>query len=207
MTLWTILNIFEERRNLPRCLSSIGDAFFARPEVEYINHVFVDGAYADYDSPNRLSEDGTHEYAHQHGHLILKPDVSECAKRNAALEFIDTVARDGDYLLYLDADETITEIFTWPQRVGIISFQRASRREVEYDRCRLYRWEPGLNFQGRHYKLHDASGELVAGLGTAPEGEPCGFGVHYDLSHDRDRVKIKRAYYKVLSAQEESVPA
>lgn len=207
MRLFTLLNVFEERQILPRCLSSIGDAFFARPEIEYINHVFIDGAYIDYASPNRLSEDGTMEYAMEHGHLILRPDVTECDKRNAGLEYIDTVAQDGDYILYLDADETITDIFTWPERVGIISFQRASRKEVEYDRCRLYRWEPGLNFQGRHYKLHDKNGNLVAGLGTAPEGTPCGFGVHYDLSHDRDRVKVKRAYYTKLSEQEASVPA
>lgn len=204
MKLWTILNVFQEARNLPRCIASIEENFYER--IEYINHVFIDGAYRDYASPVRLSDDGTREIATEHGHLIDAPDVSECDKRNAALRYIDTQAQNGDWLLYLDADETITEVFSWPQRVGVFSFVRRSDNR-EYDRCRLYRWEPGLHFTGRHYKLHSADGSLVAGLGTAPDFQTVGHGIHYDTSHSARRMAVKKDYYSILSKQEQAVPA
>lgn len=206
MKLYVLLNVFNERTILSRCLSSVADAFFSHGKVEYIHPVFIDGRYPDYPGDDKFSTDGTAEYAQEAGTYLQVFD-NECAKRTAGLRFIDTVAQDGDWVLYIDADETITEVFAWPERVGCFAFERASRKEIVYDRCRLYRWEPGLYFAGRHYKLHDAQGELVAGLGTAPDFQVVGHGVHYDLSHNRERMKDKRAYYKVLSAQEESVPA
>lgn len=198
--IYTLFNVFDEASNLPRAMDSVEENF------DDVFHITIDGRYPDYPSDHDFSIDGTREIAWRRGELLLCVD-NECAKRTSGLRYIDTVAKDGDWVLYLDADEVITDVFAMPERVGCFSFTRDSRPEVSYDRCRLYRWEPGLHFSGRHYKLYDANDELVAGLGTAPDFQPVGHGIHYDLAHDKERRRDKKSYYTVLREQESGVPA
>lgn len=196
---WVIYNVFEEAHNLPRSIESVktflpGSAF-----------VFADGAYPNWESDSRLSEDGTKEIAEKEGFYLPLPDVDECGKRTAALRFIDERARQGDWVLVLDADETITSIFGQAKRVGSIEFTRTSGVIVSYGRCRLYRWEPGLYFAGKHYLLWDANGELVSSLEDAPDYQLVGTGLHFNDAHSKERFAIKKTYYADLRKQEEQV--
>lgn len=196
MTLWVLLNVYQEAENLPRSVSSILKVFGGNASF-----VFVDGRYPDYPEGPDFSDDGTKELAEGIGFYLPVSDY-ECEKRTAGLRFIDEQAVDGDYVLYLDADETLTEFNRFPDRVGYFSFTRDSNPEVEYGRCRLYRWEPGLEFRHRHYDLFDADGDLVASLEDAPSYDYCGSGIHYDRSHSLERRELKRAYYKRLRERE-----
>ena len=100
--------------------------------------VVVDGRFSDFDAQEDFSSDGTREFAQEHGHYLPIVDY-ECEKRTAGLAFIDTLANDGDFILNMDADETLTGMFAWPDRVGRFTFTRKTRNPVPYDRCRLYR--------------------------------------------------------------------
>jgi hypothetical protein len=195
MTVHVVYNVYQEIGNLPRSIRSVrevfGDASF----------VFVDGRYPDYPEGPLFSTDGTKEIAETVGHYMAVSDY-ECEKRTAGLRYIDDHAEDGDWVLVLDADETITSRFAWPKRVGYFSFTRNSNPQVTYGRCRLFAWEPGLHFKDRHYDLYDADGQLVSSLEDAPDFDCIGTGVHYDDSHDPDRRKVKRDYYRVLRERE-----
>ena len=193
--IFTLFNVFEERHNLERAVASVDQVFGHRCDVA---HVFIDGAYPEWRSPHRLSEDGTREFAFSKGHLIEAPDTDECEKRTLGLRYIDTVAFDGDWVLYLDADETITSFFAWPVRVGYFSFTRKTHREIDYGRCRLYRWEPGLEFKHRHYDLYDRNGELVSSLEDAPDYQTVGTGDHFE----KPRTKVKNDYFRILRERE-----
>lgn len=161
--------------------------------------VVVDGRFTDIDYQEDFSSDSTKDFAHRNGHYIALVDY-ECEKRTAGLEFIDSLATDGDFVLNMDADETITSFLGWPERVGSFSFDRKSGLPVTYGRCRLYRWEPGLAFKGRHYDLYDRNGELVASLEDAPDFSVVGTGDHFE----KPRTPEKIAYYKRLRQREAS---
>lgn len=193
MTLFVLWNVFDEMANLPSAVESVAQALPARD----ITHVFVDGAYPSYPSDYQASQDGTVGFCRDSGIYILRP-FEECEKRSHALRTIDCFAKEGDFVLVLDADEEITSIFCWPP-VGTIDFTRDSDG-VSYGRARLFAWEPGLEFRERHYDLYRADGTLLASL-SGP-GEACGFGVHHDQSHSKDRDEQKRAYYKLLRERE-----
>ena len=195
MRTFILANCYNEIDNLPRMWESV------QANLGEVVLVAVDGKYPDYDAPDDLSTDGTRDYARAEGYLITSTGY-ECDKRTAGLQFIDTLAEDGDWVLVMDADETLTSIFGWPQRVGYIAFTRHSRPEVTYGRCRLYKWEPGLEFKHRHYDLYDASGELVSSLEDAPDFQPVGTGIHYDKSHSPARIKTKKDYYTQLRKRE-----
>lgn len=194
MTVFAIYNVLDEVTNLPRAMDSVEENFDA------VVHVVVDGKYPDYEGDSDVSTDGTRDIARDRGILITCIDY-ECEKRTAALRWIDDHAEDGDFALYLDADEEITQRFAMPRRVGYFSFSRASSG-VTYGRCRLYRWELGLEFKHRHYELYDSKGELVSSLEDAPQFDTVGFGIHHDTSHDEARARVKRAYYKELRERE-----
>ena len=196
MTIWTLFSVFNEVTNLPRAMDSV-DALF--PDA---HHIVVDGRYPDFPGADEFSTDGTRDLAWRRGELLLCHDY-ECEKRTAGLRHIDTVAKDGDWVLVLDADETITEHYSWPTgKVGQFSFTRTSDGR-DYGRNRLYRWEPGLHFKGRHYDCYDLHGELFATL-EAPPCELVGSGIHYDESHSPVRMKDKRRYYTELRKREGS---
>lgn len=194
--IYVLYNVLNEMTTLPRSVESVHAVF------EDVRCVFVDGKYPDFPGKMNLSEDGTRDWAMDHGDLVTSVDY-ECEKRTAGLRFIDTIATEGDWVLYLDADEVITEFNSWPRRVGYFSFSRDSNPEVEYGRCRLYKWERGLQFRHRHFDLYDADCNLVASLEDAPQYDFCGSGIHYDRSHDLRRREVKRDYYKVLREREE----
>ena len=194
MAVFGLYNVYQEAANLPRAMDSVEQNF------DSVVHVTVDGKYPDYDGESDLSTDGTRDIAQARGLLVDCIDY-ECEKRTAGLRLIDSYASDSDYVLYLDADEEITQVFSLPQRVGYFSFSRASSG-VTYGRCRLYRWEPGLYFKGRHYDLYDAAGQLVSSLEDAPQFDTIGFGIHHDQAHDEARTRVKRAYYRTLRERE-----
>lgn len=192
MTCFILCSVLNERAALERMWSSVQTHIPGEVIL-----VAVDGRFLDFDAPEDLSTDGTREFALEHGYLIDSVDY-ECEKRTAGLRFIDTLASDGDWVLNLDADEAITSMHSWPERVGRFTFTRRTRHEVFYDRCRLYRWEPGLHFEHRHYDLYSADGELVASLDSAPEYQVVGTGDHFE----KPRTPEKQRYYNVLRERE-----
>lgn len=192
MTTYVLCSIFNEADALKRMWASVQATIPGEVVL-----VVVDGRFADYDAEEDFSTDGTAEFAKTNGHYLAVVDY-ECEKRTIGLELIDTLAEPGDWVLVMDADETLTSFFAWPRRVGYISFTRKTHREVTYGRCRLYAWEPGLEFKGRHYDLFDASGQLVASLEDAPQFDVCGVGDHYE----KPRTPEKVAYYRVLRERE-----
>lgn len=194
-TLFTLINVYDELSGLPRATESVERAFAGR--VEQVRHVFIDGKYPDWPGDHDFSNDGSLEWCEAHGTLLMCAD-DECAKRTAGLSYIDTQAQDGDWVLYLDADEEITSIFAMPRRVGYINFTRKTHREIQYGRCRLYRWEPGLSFKHRHYDLYDASDELVSSLESAPSFDVVGHGNHYE----KPRTEAKKSYFRILRPRE-----
>lgn len=192
MTTFVLANCFNEAHNLPRMWEScqlLGEVVL----------VVVDGRYPDYDGEDDFSTDGTKEFAETHGHYVRVSDY-ECEKRTAGLRYIDHLAHRGDYVLVLDADEELTSIFAWPERVGQINFTRMTRNKVPYGRCRLYAWEPGLEFKHRHYDLYDVTGELVSSLEDAPDYQVVGTGNHYET---RPKTPEQLAYYKTLRSRED----
>lgn len=197
MTLYVIWNVYNEADNLPRSVQSVFDT------VGEVVPIVVDGKYPDFDGPDDLSTDGTREYAESVGHLVTCIDY-ECQKRTAGLMKVDDLAEEGDFVLVLDADEEITGWFGWPERVGQVSFKR-EHGNVQYDRSRIYRWEPGLRFKDKHYLLYDAWGNKVAGL--EGDGTVCALGIHRNKAHSKERFTTKRAYYRKLRAREELVDA
>lgn len=198
--MFVLMNVYNEAPNLPRAVQSVRNSLDGRGVIPCF--VFVDGKYPDYEAPDDLSTDGTREYALANGCLIDCVDY-ECEKRTAGLRLIDELASDGDYVLYLDADEEIKDFFGWPTKVGIVSFER-EKGNVQYDRARLYRWEAGLEFRRRHYELWQGD-DLVADLCTAGpnhEGEMVGTGIHHNCAHSPERFRTKRTYYKKLKERE-----
>lgn len=192
--IYTLFNVYNELGNLKRAVASVDEVMGPKTEV---HHVFIDGRYPDYKADSEFSTDGTLEFCETTGTLLKVSDY-ECEKRTAGLRYIDTQASDGDWVLYLDADETITSFFAWPKRVGYFSFTRRTHRPVVYGRCRLYRWEPGLEFKHRHYDLYDGQGVLVASLESAPDFQPVGRGDHFE----KPRTKEKQDYYVGLRQRE-----
>lgn len=197
MKTFVVWNVFEEAGNLPRAMDSVELHIGPRAEVV---HVCIDGRYPDFDAPREFSMDGTRDIALERG-ILLDCYNYECEKRTFGLSHIDTLAEDGDWVLVQDADEELTSIFGWPQRVGSIQYTRESR-PVTYGRCRLYRWEPGLHFKHRHYDLYDKDGNLVSSLEDAPDFQVIGSGIHRDLAHDPLRKQVKKAYYTRLRERE-----
>lgn len=192
MTTYVLCCAYQEADNLKRMWESVQATIPGEVVL-----VVVDGRFTDIGYQEDFSTDGTKEYAQAQGHHLPVVDY-ECEKRTAGLAFIDTLAVDGDWVLNMDADETLTKFVGWPQRVGYISFTRKTAIEIPYGRCRLYRWEPGLAFKHRHYDLYDRNGELVASLEDAPDFQVVGFGDHYE----KPRTPEKRDYYIRLHERE-----
>lgn len=193
---FVLLNVFEEAPILTKTLVR---AHLAIPGRKVF--VFVDGSYPDWPTGAHPSRDHTPAIADHWGMLVTAP-LDECAKRTAGLAAIDHCAHEGDWVLVLDADEELVDI-TLPDtaRVGIITFTRDSDDQT-YERARLYRWEKGLAFAGRHYQLHDAHGRLVAGLDRALDSAAAGTGVHHDTGRTPEREQAKALYYRVLQDRE-----
>lgn len=196
MKVFCLFSVYQEMNNLPRAMASV-----ERVIPHEVVFVTVDGRYPDFEGDTDYSTDGTRVFARDKGHLLSVSDY-ECEKRSAGLEFIDTLAKAGDYVLVLDADEELTELFGWPERVGSFDFTRTAGLIVTYGRCRLYRWEPGLRFRHRHYDLYRAGGALYASLEDAPNFTTVGAGVHHNDAHDSERVAKKKNYYAKLRARE-----
>ena len=189
-----LYNCYQEASNLPRSIKSVREVM--GPDLTF---TFVDGRYPDYPEGEDFSTDGTEQIAREAGYYLPISD-HECEKRTAGLAFIDSIANDGDWVLVMDADETLTERFSWPtENVGQFNFKRMSDGR-EYGRNRLYRWQPGLEFKHRHYDLYDSAGNLFATL-EAPPCEMVGAGIHYDIRSPQ-RQALEDVYYDILRNRE-----
>lgn len=191
---FVLCSILNEREALERMWESVRTHIPGAVQL-----VVVDGRFTDFDATEDFSTDGTKEYAQAHGHYLQVVDY-ECEKRSAGLRYIDSLANDGDFVLVMDADETLTGFMGFPSKVGYISFERKRGLPVTYGRCRMYRWEPGLYFKGRHYDIFRANGELLASLEDAPEFDVVGTGNHYE----KPRTEAKVDYYRTLREREGS---
>lgn len=195
-SLWLLVSFYNESTNLERCHQSVVEPF---PDY-IVRPVFVDGAYPSRSSDliDYMSTDESFDYAITNGQYIpLHSD--ETTKHNAGLSIIDRWAQRGDKILMLDADEEIASIYTTYPYVGIISFERDSDG-VDYDRARLFTWEPGLHFITRH-DLVDADRNPIADLIDGIDAATVGVGVHHDIiSPDRQRAKDK--FYRTLQEYE-----
>lgn len=191
--IFCLTNVYNGMDGLERMWASVRRFY---PDSELI---CIDGKYPDYPGTNEVSTDGTRIWVREHGHLIDCIDY-EVEKRNAGLRYIDSEASDGDWVLVLDHDEELASVTSWPKRVGYFSFTRMTPRRVEYGRCRLYAWEPGLEFRHRHYDLYSGD-ELVASLEDAPDYQCVGAGNHYETF---PRPKAKQDYYQRLREREGS---
>lgn len=198
MTLWVLVNVFEEIDALPDAVAAVERVVGDACPVEF---VFSDGRCTDFPADHDSSADGTAEWAAQHGVVIAAGGLDECAKRTAGLRLIDFVASDGDWVLLLDADEELTALDFPDATVGVIGFVRDSD-SVSYDRARLYRWQRGLVFGPRHYELRSADGVQVAGLEDAPHAAPAGTGIHHDTRRSPEREHAKALYYRRLQDNE-----
>lgn len=141
------LNVWNDRAALEQTVHTWKDA---------VDHVIVvDGSYST-TGRTELSTDGTREYlagACASIEFIDRPGVSQCEKRTAYLD----AGRPGDYLLVIDADETLlttTALDALPQcDVGWVRM-RNSLYLREYGQPRVFRWRPGLRYAGRHHWIY-----------------------------------------------------
>lgn len=118
--------------------------------------------------------------------------------------FVDKYASEGDWVLFLDADEELQALAEPPDgvEVGVLSFVWESDGGAR-DRARLYRWKPGLRFKGRHFTLYDED-RMVATLDRP--GLPVGFGIHRNQSRSQERNANKEVYYEILRKHEKGLP-
>lgn len=195
MTVWVLWNVWEEMEALPAMVAAADRVLGSRSR-----HVFVDGRYPTFPGDLAYSTDGTLAFAADTGTLVpLAAD--ECAKRTAGLRAIDEMAKPGDYVLVLDADEELSALAVPAAPVGIVEWRRDSDGVV-YDRARLVRWEPGLWFARHHYEVWDSHGRLVASLTTGDGAVTCGTGIHHDTDRTRARAVAKSRYYRWLADHE-----
>lgn len=129
---------------------------------EHVDAVIaVDGSYPETDHPP-LSTDGTREYLRTMGKVTLidKGHASQFEKRNAYLN----ACRQGDLLFVVDADESVTGADALRQcpwmDVGWVRVTSPLYKH-EYGQPRVFRWQPGLEYRGRHHWLY-AGAHLLA---------------------------------------------
>ncbi len=140
--------------------------------IECVDRVIVvDGAYAGIDAALGASTDGTVEYMRgvvDEAALEVVGPVDgtfwrdQFAKRNTYLDR----ATAGDLLFVIDADEFVegAECLHKTHRAYDVGWVRLRARETyrrEYDTPRVFRYEAGMKYQGRHHWIEDADGILI----------------------------------------------
>lgn len=124
----------------------------------YVDHVIaVDGSYDTLG--DECSSDGTREFLRdtfESLEIVDAPGLSQCAKRTTYLDH----GKPGDYLFVVDADEHVANgavLCDLPRLdVGWIRVQSPIYTR-EYGQPRLFRWQPGLTYAGRHHWMYVGS--------------------------------------------------
>jgi len=165
----------------------------------------VDGEYRP--AINNLSTDGTREFllSHPKVTLIDAPGLTQCEKRTC---YLDSTG-PGDLLVIIDADETIAnaaELRRAPTLdVGWVRIESALYTKP-YGQPRLVRWQPGLNYRGRHHWLY-VGDQLLAthqygGVGFEHRAVSIAITNHRGLGHSNERQASKRAQMRVQGETE-----
>lgn len=196
--LWVCWNIYNEAALLPAAVEACDQV---TPGCE---HVFIDGRYPTFPGDSDLSDDGTREFCQQRGLLVDCP-ADEVTKRSTGFATVDQLAADGDRVLVLDADEHLTALHPddlGTAEVGLLTITRDTD-SVSFPRPRMFAWQPGLHYVGRHYDVFAADGRKVSGLWA--EGAPTvGSLQHHDV-RDPQRTRVKGVYYRWLAQHEKAV--
>ena len=184
--------------------------------MRYVDHIIaVDGAYKE--TGYSLSTDGTREFfqALKNVTLVDAPGLDQCAKRTTYFN----LAREGDYLLIVDADEQLIEghsLNSIPEcDVGWIRISSSMYKRT-YGQPRLIRWQPNLHYRGRHHWIYCGDRLLCThqygGNGFAHRTMRATLINQRRLGRSTERIAVKNSHHsrqveveRVLSAIPESV--
>lgn len=191
--------------DMPLIKKTIGSM---EPLVDEI--VAVDGRFSDFPGNKPYSTDGTLEYLESIDkvRIVMAPPLQEVEKRNLYLEGLNV----GDWVLHLDADEEWRGPLIIPNHtadMGIVRLRRATPQHY-MDRVRLFRYVPGLHYEGKHYWLKDEEGRTFCLLAKPGSGYKAvrledNLIIHHGEERPIERVMAKRRYYKILSKRENAI--
>lgn len=177
---------FNEEQMLPGCLDSL------QGQVDQV--VVVDGAYARFPHEVPWSTDATREIAWCYGaEWIPCPDgqpwPTQVEKRTAYL-----VGQEGDWYLYLDADERLQGVLPWPEDGQHYAFRINNRTGSEVWSPRLFQHRGHMRYHGSHNALW--SDDRLINLPGAVQvpAEQCRL-VHLAVLREMGRQLDKRRYY------------
>jgi glycosyltransferase involved in cell wall biosynthesis len=199
MSLMAAVSFWQEAWAIERCLASI-----RRGCPNGVRIVAVDGAYAQFPHATPESTDGSLVIAERLADEVIRCPggqawPSEITKRNAYL----SAGREGDTVLMVDADEELYGFV--PSEIP------APEMDVRLERddgvppgryLRLFRWRPGLRYEGTHHALWDGDRLLNA---TPREIAPGFWLKHYYEERgtkNAQRTKAKAVYYGWLAKEE-----
>lgn len=178
----------------------------------YVDHIIVvDGAYDT--SEHGLSTDGTREFMSSFPNVTLidAPGMDQCAKRTKYLE----AGRSGDYLFIVDADESVTNAAHLVRALPVCDVGwirvRSSLYTREYGQPRIIRWQPHLEYRGRHHWIFQGNRLLCSHQygGTDYAHRPISITLHNQrhLGRNRERLQVKSAHHSKQYAAEVMVSA
>jgi hypothetical protein len=194
------------------CLNVWNDAAALRRTLPtWIDHVdaviAVDGEYGPCGST--LSTDGTREYLKSLNPKVTVLDaagLTQCEKRTA---YCNWAGNDSVLLVVIDADESIenAKALRSAPMLDVGWVRMASGLYAKpYGQPRLFRWQPGLHYRGRHHWLYCGDDLLATHQYGGPGFEHRTVGVtftnHRGLGHDRDRHAAKREHGRAQLATE-----
>jgi hypothetical protein len=224
MRLIACLNTYNEIELLPRCLEAL------RGVADLV--IAVDGAYRGFPAERPASDDGTWQLLQRVEHAspewlraVRAPRdfwPNQEIKRNAYLRQADALAREGDWLLQVDADEIVLT------ECGLNEFLCVTRADCvfvtmqDHDERgpvgaasllgKVYRWSPGLRYGEEHWLLHRADGGLLWGPREMLRPESCADWPHFRLAHlsgsrspERQAAKSRFAEFMARSREQHRV--
>jgi len=181
--------------------------------IEYVDRlIVVDGVFRDFPQGDKpYSTDGTFEYiiglnCAAEKEVLVIPGLTEVEKRNQYL-----IGDPGDWYLHLDADEWVKnpEVLKELPEDADVAWCEMHWTNGFHRYARLFRAVDGLHYRGLHYRLVDGDNNLVADIentGDKYRRTPFPLCIWHDKDlRDADRQRRKKAYYKVLTAQEHEV--
>jgi hypothetical protein len=201
MRLIACLSVFNEIELLPRCLQALRDVADRA--------IAVDGAYRGFPAAQAASDDGTWELlqsveCESVGWLRAVPAPAgfwpnQEIKRTEYLRRADDIAKSGDWLLQVDADEIVLEDAPGDGFSGLKDFLRHTSADCVFVAMqewnerepvgrvsllgKVYRWSPGLHYGEEHWLLHRADGTLLWGPREMLPPQSCADRPHFRLAH------------------------
>lgn len=181
-----VIIAFNEEQMLPGCLDSL------QGQVDHV--VVVDGAYARFPHEMPHSTDATREIAWCYGaEWIPCPNgqawPTQVEKRSSYL-----VGEEGDWYLWIDADERVQGVLPWPETGRHYAFRIANRTGNEGWAPRLFQHRGQMRYEGSHNGLW--SDDRLINLPGAVQvpAEQCRL-VHLAVLRETQRQLDKRRYY------------